>query len=833
MKKNDLWNLFFLTILVLAIVLFCIFPGNMYGSVTDWGSQHTMFPEYFRMLFYQTGELFPDFMLHLGAGQNIYNISYYGLLNPIVLLSYFFPFIKMVDFLMVMNVILILSSIYLFYYWLSKKGFSRTIVMVSAIIFATSAPLIFHSHRHIMFVTYMPFLLLGLIGIDNYFEKEKRSLLAISTFLMIMTSYYYSIGGILVFVIYGIYCYLKKEKNITIKKFIFDGFRFLYPIILGILLSAILLLPTIYVIKTGRSDGGGVTKLSELLLPHLDINALVYSSYSIGLSAIAIFALFHTFFKKKKEFIFIGTALVLLLSIPLFMYLLNGLLYVRAKVLIPFLPLFVLLISEFLKDLEEKKCDLKPEIVILTLLSFFWYWRGYHQIWFFIDLAFCMLFLCAYQKWNKKWLYFIPITIFVIVSSFVTNHGEKFETKKNYQNSFHHDKVSLIESTLKKDNQFYRFQDLTDTLLTVNKVYQDHYYTTSLYSSTFNQPYKDFYYGEMGNADTYRNRLVTSSASNIFFETLMNVKYVVAKVGEQPVGYQLIEQKGNYGLYQNDNVYPLGYVTDKIYNQKFYEQLEFPYNMEVLMDGVVVENKGLESSTSHLKKIDLLLPQQIENFKTIQTEKGYKVEVKKDTTFDFPLSTPIKKNEILILKFRIDKSQNCKLGDLSITINNLTNKLTCKQWIYHNGNFDFEYIISGDRDIDHLSIKMSKGTYEIVGIENYVLDYSTFQNNSKSVDSFVVDTKKTKGNQIKGNIEVTKDGYFVLSIPYDKAFGIKVDGKKQKIEKVNQTFIGFPMSKGTHEIEIIYEAPLKKAGLGISLLSFCLFLFMVYQDKKK
>ena len=94
MKKKDFLNLFFLTILVLGIIFCSIYPNKLFGSVTDWGSQHTMFPEYFRTLFYHTGDIFPDFMMNLGAGQNIYNISYYGLLNPIVLLSFLFPFIK-------------------------------------------------------------------------------------------------------------------------------------------------------------------------------------------------------------------------------------------------------------------------------------------------------------------------------------------------------------------------------------------------------------------------------------------------------------------------------------------------------------------------------------------------------------------------------------------------------------------------------------------------------------------------------------------------------------------------------------------------------------------
>ena len=74
-----------------------------------------------------------------------------------------------------------------------------------------------------------------------------------------------------------------------------------------------------------------------------------------------------------------------------------------------------------------------------------------------------------------------------------------------------------VKEISKEDSSFYRSNDFTDTLLTANKVYTPNYYSTSLYSSTFHQPYKDFFYDKMGNADTYRNRLVTSS-KNIYIK---------------------------------------------------------------------------------------------------------------------------------------------------------------------------------------------------------------------------------------------------------------------------------------------------------------------------
>ncbi len=41
---------------------------KIFGSRVDWLSQHSVFPEYFRQHFYDTGNLFPKFAANVGGG---------------------------------------------------------------------------------------------------------------------------------------------------------------------------------------------------------------------------------------------------------------------------------------------------------------------------------------------------------------------------------------------------------------------------------------------------------------------------------------------------------------------------------------------------------------------------------------------------------------------------------------------------------------------------------------------------------------------------------------------------------------------------------------------
>ena len=173
MNKNYKTKLpyFILTAAVLFFCwLFCIRNG-VFGSRVDWISQHSVLPAYFRQLFYSTGQLFPEFAANIGGGQNIYNFSYYGLYSPVILISYLLPWVDMGTYIMAAMIISLVVAVLLFYRWLLQRGISNIVSIFVAMLFMLSGPMIYHSYNQIMFVNYMPFLCLALIGVDRYFDK--------------------------------------------------------------------------------------------------------------------------------------------------------------------------------------------------------------------------------------------------------------------------------------------------------------------------------------------------------------------------------------------------------------------------------------------------------------------------------------------------------------------------------------------------------------------------------------------------------------------------------------------------------------------------------------
>jgi len=84
-----------------------------------------------------------------------------------------------------------------------------------------------------------------------------------------------------------------------------------------------------------------------------------------------------------------------------------------------------------------------------------------------------------------------------------------------------------------------------------------------------------------------------------------------------------------------------------------------------------------------------------------------------------------------------------------------------------------------------------------------------------------------KQNHIIGDIRLKKDKLLFFSILFDNGWDIIVDGKKVKPLLVNIGFIGVPLQKGYHKIELIYNTPYFNLGICMSLLATLFYIFLL------
>lgn len=828
-------------LLLTALTLFfCrMFVGRygIFGAKVDWFSQHSVLPDYFRQQFYATGKLFPEFAANLGGGQNIYHFAYYGLYSPLILPSYLLPFVKMSDYIMAVSVTGLTASVLLFYYWLKSRKTDTGTAFILSLMFLLAGPMIGQYSGQIMFVDYMPFLCLALIGVDRYFEQEKSALFTGSVFLMIMTSFYFSIGGMLSLVLYGLHRYFEQREGnrVTIRSFLRDGLCFVRSMILAVLMSGFFLVPTALALTGGRSKEQN-TSFVSFFIPQITVERFAYSIYGIGLTTLVITVLLTGLLYRKVYEKVLTYGCVIVLVIPVFAYLLNGGLYIRDKVFIPFLPLLCYLISIYLEKCRKRELSFIAGMIPYIITTIFVYMarnqfvsKGIGESIWKALLAESILFLicyvlyCAmkrhYKEMKEILMLALPsvICLAVTMNTFYQMKPDRYVSRKLYRDVVGEQNRQAVKEALKDDDGYYRTEQVgsdDENAADLNRIWDVDQNITSIYSSAYNPDYQTFRQKTFGLEEPFRNGMMQSVSKNPVFRRMMGVRYIVSD-SDVP-GYTLVKKCGKTGIYQNKDAAPVMYATNRVMTEEEYKKLAFPYNQTALLEYAVV-GEHMESSDKNIMTAYAPVSLKMVNNRTTggAEQKTIQQEGQK---------------KILFLSFRVDNAHPDK--DVAVWINGIRNKLSATDHVYYNGNKTFTYAVPLKDGEDTISVTFGKGKYQLSHVQAYL---GSLPERSELLyqSEIQVDKKQTEDNVIQGTIHVKKDGWFITSIPYDKHFKMFIDGKETKIQKVNTAFLGCKIESGNHEVKIIYHAPGTITGKVLSLIGIAGFVLVLVQEKRK
>ena len=821
-------------------LFFCrMFVGRygIFGAKVDWLSQHSVLPDYFRQQFYATGKLFPEFAANLGGGQNIYHFAYYGLYSPLILPSYLLPFVKMSDYIMAVSIIGLTASVLLFYYWLKSRKTDAGTAFILSLMFLLAGPMIGQYSGQIMFVDYMPFLCLALIGVDRYFEQEKSGLFTISVFLMFMTSFYFSIGGMLSLVLYGLHRYFEQREGnrVTVRSFLRDGLCFVRSMILAVLMSGFFLVPTALALTGGRSKEQN-TSFASFFIPQITVERFAYSIYGIGLTTLVITVLLTGLLYRKVYEKVLTYGCVIVLAIPVFAYLLNGGLYIRDKVFIPLLPLLCYLISIYLEKCRKRELSFIAGIVPYIITTIFVYIarnqfvsKGIGKSIWKVLLAESILFLicyvlyCVMKRYHKEakeiLMLALPsvICLAVTMNTFYQMNPDRYVSRKLYRDVVGEQNRQAVKEALKDDDGYYRTEQMgsdDENAADLNRIWDVDQNITSIYSSAYNPDYQTFRQKTFRLEEPFRNGMMQSVSKNPVFQRMMGVRYIVSD-SDVP-GYTLVKKCGTTGIYQNKDAAPVMYATDRVMTEEEYKKLTFPYNQTAFLEYAVV-GEHTESSDQNIMTAYEPVSLKMANNRTTggAEQKTMQQEGQK---------------QILFLRFRVDNAHPNK--DVAVWINGIRNKLSAKDHVYYNENKIFTYAVPLKDGEDNISVTFGKGKYRLRHVQAYL---GSLPERSELLyqSEIQVDKKQTEDNVIQGTIRVKKDGWFITSIPYDKHFKIYIDGKETEIQKVNTAFLGCKIESGNHEVKIIYHAPGTTTGKVLSLIGIAGFVLVLVREKRK
>lgn len=823
MKKTEKIKIpLLLFVICLAVCWIFVLQYGIFGSNLDWINQHSVLPDYFRQRFYDTGQLFPDIAWNLGAGQNIYNFSYYGLFNPIIWISYFLPFVPMSLYIQITSILSYGASVVIFYCWLKKKCDDR-ITLACTFLFLLAAPLVYHSYNQLMFVNYMPFLCAAFLGVDKYVEEKKKALLLCGVCGMILTSFFFSIGGLLALGIYGASKFTEKG----IKEFFKNSVSLAGVLLHGVLLCGILLIPTAFVLF-GRGGSGSQAGMAVSLFTVQPMRFL-YTSHGVGLSALALIALFDDMICRRKwQEKFLSVSLFLIFTVPLAGYVLNGGLYDKGKVFIPFLPLMCMEVAKYIDRIKKREStfrDILPYLITAIFLI------AGKTFWALLDCGVMLLCFLIRKRFSAFPLAVWVSCVILFCSGWTINKGsDHIIPKEDYEKILDRDTKAEVEEILGKDAGWYRMEEQQGgkkELQDINRIEDSRQLITSVYSSAYNEEYDKFRRETFDINQHFRNNMMQAVSDNPLLLQLMGVKYVI---GKHPLaGYELLEEGKNGNLYVNSHVAPIGYVTNEVVAEKNYQTLDFPANQTAFLWKAVAESAQSEEDFPTMNTYPLEIPEINEGENQIKrTSFGWSFSLSTEKKVSIPIKDIPMTEDLLSVKFQV---KNKKDKDMYIRLCGQTNRLTAKSHEYANHNESFAYTVTLNQENQTADFIFGPGEYEISNLEAFTGNLSELSN--EKLYETPLKLEKTEGDTLICSVNNKEAGYLITSIPYDEGFEIHINGEKTSVEKVNTAFVGAKVPKGKCTIEISYKAEGKTLGFlctGVGIL--LLFGYKIRCNKK-
>lgn len=718
----------------------------------------------------------------------------------------------MSDIIMYYMLAMMMLSGILTYLWCKKHQFSSTISFVCSVILLCSS-LFFQAHRQIMFVNYLPFLWMALLAIDYDIKKRKCAGMIVSVVLIIFHSYYFSISAIVVCAIYYIY-QLHEVNGMGWKAMVKPMMRFTLAIGVSIAIACVLLLPTALVLLGQHKDVASVS-LNEIIGLNLDMKGLLYNTYGCGFTMVAYLALMVGMFQKKTKYL--SMTLFVCFLFPFVSYVLNGTLYARTKIMMPFIPLIIVLVACLLQRIIKKEVRYHVGMIPLLLLPVLFI-RD-HNLYVIVDLVVTLFILFGVQRYHSRFVLLLCIVPFLY--GIVANSNDTYLNQSRSEAVLDTSKKQLLTS-----NEIVgRSDDLSDPLANSNRVYAMNQYKTSVYTSTTNTLYNAFYFDIMNNPISIVNRVAQPTKPNPFFQHHMGVRQLISKK-QVPLGYEVVDQVGAYKLLQNRDVLPIAYVNEQTMSETKFDTLSYPNTMDTIVHNTIVKGKGNSTYQSQMQKRTLRydVVNKSDNISIVKDEDSYKIKARKKARITLDLHDDLD-NQIVLIRFQVRDVAQKETRNTSIKINGVLNKLSKESAHYPNHNTTFTYVLSNQGEIKQLVIEFSKGEYTIDQLLVHTLDYNNVKQRTSLVTPLIM--KKTKHKEVlKGSIQTDHPSYFVTTLPYMSGYRAYVDGQEVNVELVNKAFVGFKLAQGRHDIKIIFEAPGKKVGMLLSFVGLILLLWI-------
>lgn len=814
----------------------------------DGDIQYLDFFAYYQDILFGKNSLIYTFSKVLG-GTNIAVFSYY-LASPFNFLVIFF---EKKDLHIFFNLLILLKlslaggtcAYFLntrFKEFLGKSKCSNFFIILLSICYALSQYNITQS-SNIMWldgVYILPFILLGIYKI---IQGENIWKLSVPIILSILFNWYS--GGInclfsAFWFLLELFLYIKEKPVCKKTKFLFHIFsRYILSMIIGVMCSCILFLPTILALQ---NSSRGSLQLNMLLdisiigdLPSV-IQKYTYGSVSTYgsvalfcgmlplIGVIGFFSVKGSIYRKEK--IILGCAL--LISVLFYFwrpfFVVFSLLkdassyYYRYSYITIFVIIFIAAYFYLMREYCNQISYIKIGLIYSGLLLVLFYLKPEQDR----NLVYCsaaifmiIIILLSYIQQNqikgnmsKKLLAFLFIVVLFDMSYGARENMINYHTNnvKDYEN-YVAQESKQIDKLKKYDNFTYRISQtstrkMSDVNLTAyyNEALTYNYWSISGYTSSPDDIQRNFL-DQVGYRINGDNMCIVNT-SILGVDSLMGVKYILSKY---PInGLKKIPELGEYNkksVYSNPYALPFAftYVPKGINNN----DTENPFD----------EQNNLYSE---------LLGRKVVLYEPLEYTVVQKGDVSSDFSQKYKLSIPngnyavygnlpwnSEINGILTVNNEYKTAYSCWLSPSVFYIPTKQNDSSATVDLYSTISYD-----------------MKENAEQFYG-----LNLDTLKEITNYLNANVADFYKVDNGNIYIKTRADKNESLYLSVPYDKGWSVILNGVEIQPDLFGDCFYSIPLTKGDNIIQMHYTLPGQMIGMVVAILGGVLLIVFTFLEK--
>ena len=790
-KDSDGLIAAFFVPVIIMIIIFAqrgIFPfGEESFLRTDMYHQYAPFFSEFQYKLTHGGSLL--YSWDIGMGVNFAALYSYYLASPLNWLIVLCPKKFIIEFMTYMIVVKIgLSG--LAFSWYLRRHFKTVDFGIAffGIFYALSGYMAAYSWN-IMWLDCILLFPLIMLGLEKLVQEKKCILYCITLGLSILSNYYISIM-ICIFMVFYFLALLILEGRKPWKEVLINGVHFAVYSLLAGGLAAVVLLPEIYAMKMTASGDinfpqtfSSYFSIFDMIARHLpavetEIGLDHWPNIYCGVAILIFFLLYLGCRKIRQKDKIVMCSLLLFFyasfSINVFNFIWHGFHYPNS---LPcrqsFIYIFLILTAGYHAYIYLHEIPWKHVVTAFFATVIFVIMAqklitddAFHFSIFYVAIIFLAVYtglISLYQRGiNRNVLVLLALGVVALEAAVNTTVTSVTTTSRTSYVKDNKASIDLTEGLLPNPD-FYRVEKVTRK--TKNDGAWMNFPSVSLFSSTANADLSKFF-KKLGCESSTNAYSITGSTPLV--DALFAVKYALysEEAGENQVS-SLVSVQDDMQLWKNNYALSLGFMMP--YDVENNWQLELTNPAEVQNDLSVV--LGASPVLSEV-------PSEV---------KGKSFTFTPDTDGDYYVFVSNKKVEKVA----------ALLGEKTKNFDNVSRGYLLELGYLKSG--EEVTLRNDDNDQDLIA-----SAYRFVpeGLESV---YQALNKNSLKL------TKWTD-TQIKGTVDAEKAGLLYLSIPFDKGWSVKIDGKEAEPYKIFDTFLSVHMTAGTHEVSLEYMPEGLKAG---------------------